>query len=85
MRLKRYKRFVESNQNNLISMLNQIDGFDKKIDEDDEMTTLTINLPGNIQLEQVESLFLQISDIEKHFPDVTWLYDDGDFIFEFYV
>jgi hypothetical protein len=86
MRLKRYKRFVESNQNDkLIGMLSDIKGFDTKIDDEGDMFVLTVNLSGNIYLEKIESLFTQVSDIEKQFPDVTWLEDDGNFIFEFYV
>ena len=86
MRLKKYKRFVESGQiDNLIGMLEQINGFDKSIDEEDDLIILTIKLSGNIQLNKLESLFSQVSDIEKQFPDVTWQEDDGNFIFEFYV
>jgi hypothetical protein len=86
MRLKKYKRFVESGQiDNLIGMLEQINGFDKSIDEEDDLIILTIKLSGNIQLDKLESLFSQVSDIEKQFPDVTWQEDDGNFIFEFYV
>lgn len=86
MRLKRYKRFVESNQNDkLIGMLSDIKGFDTKIDDEGDMFVLTVNLSGNIYLEKIESLFTQVSDIEKQFPDVTWCEDDGNFIFEFYV
>lgn len=86
MRLKRYKRFVESNQNDkLVGMLSDIKGFDTKIDDEGDMFVLTVNLSGNIYLEKIESLFTQVSDIEKQFPDVTWLEDDGNFIFEFYV
>lgn len=86
MRLKRYKRFVESNQNDkLIGMLSDIKGFDTKIDDEGDMFVLTVNLSGNIYLEKIESLFAQVSDIEKQFTDVTWLEDDGNFIFEFYV
>jgi hypothetical protein len=86
MRLKKYKRFVESGQiDNLIGMLEQINVFDKSIDEEDDLIILTIKLSGNIQLNKLESLFSQVSDIEKQFPDVTWQEDDGNFIFEFYV
>ena len=86
MRLKRYKRFVESNQNDkLIGMLSDIKGFDTNIDDEGDIFVLTVNLSGNIYLEKIESLFTQISDIEKQFTDVTWLEDDGNFIFEFYV
>ena len=86
MRLKRYKRFVESNQNDkLIGMLSDIKGFDTNIDDEGDIFVLTVNLSGNIYLEKIESLFTQISDIEKQFPDVNWREDDGNFIFEFYV
>jgi hypothetical protein len=66
-------------------MLSDIKGFDTKIDDEGDMFVLTVNLSGNIYLEKIESLFTQVSDIEKQFPDVTWLEDDGNFIFEFYV
>lgn len=86
MRLSRYKKFIESNQNDkLVGMLSEIKGFDTKVDDEGDMIVLTVNLSGNIDLEKLESLFAQVSDIEKQFPDVTWLEDDGNFIFEFYV
>jgi hypothetical protein len=86
MRLSRYKKFIESNQNDkLVGMLSEIKGFDTTVDDEGDMIVLTVNLSGNIDLEKLESLFAQVSDIEKQFPDVTWLEDDGNFIFEFYV
>ena len=86
MRLSRYKKFVESNQNDkLVGMLSDIKGFDMTVDDEGDMLVLTVNLSGNIDLEKLESLFAQVSDIEKQFPDVTWQEDDGNFIFEFYV
>ena len=86
MRLSRYKKFVESNQNDkLVRMLSEIKGFDTTVDDEGDMFVLTVNLSGNIYLEKIESLFTQVSDIEKQFPDVTWCEDDGNFIFEFYV
>jgi hypothetical protein len=86
MRLSRYKKFIESNQNDkLVGMLSEIKGFDTTVDDEGDMIVLTVNLSGNIDLEKLESLFAQVSDIEKQFTDVTWLEDDGNFIFEFYV
>jgi len=86
MRLSRYKKFIESNQNDkLVGMLSEIKGFDTTVDDEGDMIVLTVNLSGNIDLEKLESLFAQVSDIEKQFTDVTWQEDDGNFIFEFYV
>ena len=86
MRLSRYKRFLESDRyNRLAELLEGISGFEKNIVDDDGMVVLTISLSKSMDIDGFESLFSQISEIEKHFPNIIWVDDDGELVFEFYV
>lgn len=86
MRLNRYRRFVESDSyGKLKGMLEGIEGFQTVVDEEGELLILTVKVGGTFELESLQSLFSQIAVIEEEFPDVTWLEDGDEIIFQFYI
>ena len=86
MRIDRYKRFVESNRYDmLLEMLDGVVGFETIITDGTDSVVMMLSLNEEMVIGDFESLFLQISQIENYFPDVTFSDDGGYLKFEFHI